>query len=285
MNILGDAPRTIILAGAGRSGTTWLSQIIGANFNFQVVFEPFDSRVVPEAMPFGYHPYWPTQSKNEAWSQLIGQLGRGEIQNAWTQRLGKRPFAWRYLIKTIRATALLPWLSHHFNYPTVFMMRHPCAVVLSRMKLEWDPHFDIYLNQPELMRDYLDPFREHLSAVKTDAQKHALMWCFENYVPYQHLNDYGWLFCTYEELVKQTEEEVKRLLEPLQIKSTWRTQKMMQRISPVTRKDSAILSNDKPLRAWQQKLSQKDIEDILALVKMFGFDIYNHDPLPTTMQG
>ncbi|MEM8863884.1 MAG: hypothetical protein AAGD96_36710, partial [Chloroflexota bacterium] len=43
--------KTIVLAGSGRSGTTWLGNIISANPNVGILFEPFDNRRVPDVLP------------------------------------------------------------------------------------------------------------------------------------------------------------------------------------------------------------------------------------------
>jgi len=39
---------TILVAGSGRSGTTWLGDIIGSSAGFLSLFEPFDPRHVPD---------------------------------------------------------------------------------------------------------------------------------------------------------------------------------------------------------------------------------------------
>ncbi|HZM95343.1 MAG TPA: hypothetical protein VFB92_18065 [Vicinamibacterales bacterium] len=48
-----DHRKSIFLAGTGRGGGTWLSEIINQNNEYRLVFEPFHPKRAPWMKPFG----------------------------------------------------------------------------------------------------------------------------------------------------------------------------------------------------------------------------------------
>lgn len=269
-----------VLAGSGRSGTTWLSDILTANPNTRVIFEPFDGRRVPEAQIFPLRPYGRPDGNYPQWQPVVEQILLGNIENAWTKRQNHRWWATRRLVKAIRVNLMLGWMSQQFNVPIVLVTRHPCAVVSSRLKLKWDSHLDVFLEQPELVEDYLTPYVPIIKAAKTDLEKHTIMWCVENLVPLKQLANNDWLFCTYEGLVTNPETEATRILSGLNIRQTLFNRNAIYKVSQVSRPDSAITNRRDPLTEWQRQLSCDDIHIIIGLVQKFGIGLYDDDPLP-----
>lgn len=275
-----DPSRTIILAGSGRSGTTWVGNIIAANPGFQVIFEPSDFRRVPEAACLPLFPYARLEGAYPHWEIFFRDVLSGRVRNSWTDREGKRWWARRFLIKEIRANLMLGWIDRTFHPKIVYMTRHPCAVVLSRMKLKWETHLDVFIDQKQLVADYLDPFMGIIRGARTDFQKQAVMWCVENLVPLRQLPNHPWVFCTYEHLYCSPEVETRRILAELGLRHTWFTQRAIKRISVVTRPDSSVQSGQNPLVEWQNELSHADIADILAIIHAFGITLYGPGPMP-----
>ena len=52
-----DYSASIFLAGVGRGGTTWISDIINYNNEYRFIFEPFQPYKVNEVKEFIYHQY------------------------------------------------------------------------------------------------------------------------------------------------------------------------------------------------------------------------------------
>ena len=276
-----DPSQAIVLAGSGRSGTTWLGNIIAANLNMRVIFEPFDGRRVPQAAGFPLRPYLHLGATHPQMEGFVRAVLCGKVQNDWINREGTLWWAWRRMIKTIRATLLLGWLDQTFHPHIVFMLRHPCAVVLSRIRLDWEAHLDVFLDQPHLMEDYLEPFAGIIEDAQTEAQKHAMMWCVENLVPLSQMSKRNnWTLCTYEHLCMEPEAETERILRSLKVRPTYLTKLAIQRISRMTRPGSAVLGQKNPVTIWQQQLPPRDIDQVLEVVEAFGINVYNQDPLP-----
>jgi hypothetical protein len=273
-----DPSQSILLAASGRSGTTWLGNIVAADPNTRIFFEPFDPRRVPAAACLPLRAYARPEGSYPEWESLVGKVLRGEIENEWINRQGRRWWAQRRLIKEIRANLMLAWIDRRFHPKIVWMTRHPCAVVNSRVKLQWEAHLDVFLAQPELVEDYLQPFLPVIQEAQTQVQKHAVAWCIENLVPLQQSHHHNWIFCTYEELYRQPEAEANRILQALGLRKNWFTSRAIHRITMTARSDSAVVNQRDPLLQWQEELSDPEIEDVLRTVSAFGIHLYEDEP-------
>jgi len=273
---------TIILAGSGRSGTTWLGNIIAANPNVRILFEPFDPRRVPPVRGLPLFAYARPEGDYPRWTEIVAPVLAGQVDNDWINRQGKRWWAWRRLVKTIRANLMLGWLDRTFHPKIVFTTRHPAAVVLSRVKLGWEAHLDDFLVQPELVADYLEPFVDVVLAAKTPVQQHAAAWCIENLIPLRQMAAHNWIFCTYENLYRNPAAEANRVLTGLGIRQSWFTRRAINRITMVARPDSAVIKQKDPLTDWQHRLTPAEIDDILRMLDIFGLTLYGSDPMPHT---
>lgn len=280
---MGDPSKTIILAGSGRSGTTWLGDIIAADWGFRTIFEPFDSRKVPEARAAGIslRPYCAPEESCPPLYHFTQLALAGKLRNRWVNQQGRRPWAWRLLLKTIRTTMLLGWIDLHFHPPIVYLIRHPGAVVASRRRLGWESHLDVLLNQPNLEQDYLVPYKEVITSAKTDLQQHLVMWCVENIVPLKQLAHFQWHFCAYEYLYLEPEKEASRLLRGLSLKETSARRRAMHKLSHVTHAQSALKMGKDILTEWRHDFSAHELADMSAILGDFGLELYSfEDPLP-----
>jgi hypothetical protein len=153
---------TAFINGAGRSGTTWLGELIASQICCRIIFEPFYAQVLKD---FGVNPlrYMHPLARNDAWLTYCRKVVSGRIRHQWTDRHVDHMFPKYRVIKEVRASLFLKWFSHNFPcVPILFIIRHPCAVVLSRMQLSriedgWEPEPDInvFLAQQELVSEFL----------------------------------------------------------------------------------------------------------------------------------
>lgn len=270
---------TFFLSGSGRSGTTWLANIIGSSPGVGIIFEPFDHRKVYEAKNFSLRDYLRPRENYPEKKAFVERVLRGNVHNAWIDRENKNFLIWKYLIKSIRANLMLAWIDYNFHCPIIYVIRHPCAVVLSRMKLNWEAHLDVFLRQEELIEDYLYEFEPLIRKAQNPIQKHTIMWCVENLIPLIQLAQHDWILCTYEKLCNNTEEEIYRIFKKLGIK---RTKRINHAISSFyqTRKDNAIRIGRDPLNDWKKTLSKSEIKEILGIVNDFGINLYGKDLFP-----
>jgi sulfotransferase family protein len=281
---LASAP-TAFVAGSGRSGTTWVEDLINHRGDHRIVFEPFWGRQVPSFRHFNERQYLRPGDESPRFLDPVRQVLDGKLRSAWTDQMVDRLIYRRRLIKDIRASLFLNWLHHRFqSLPIVFVMRHPCAVVTSQLKLRWQPELDQALDQPELVQDFLAPFMDVLQSVKGEFERAIAFWCVENYVVLKQFAPDEVLLVFYEEALRQPEHEMQRLFGFLQQPLDAHLFEHYSRPSEQTRTDSAICTGEDPVSAWRKQVTAVQVQRAVEILAAFGLDrIYAEDPIPNSV--
>jgi hypothetical protein len=262
-----------MLVGTARSGTTWLAELIDSQIPCRVMFEPFNPDRVVECRSFEYFQYMRPDSEHPALLSYCRRVVGGEVRGRWIDGHATRVFPRLRLIKDVRATLMLRWFHQRFrDVPVLYLLRHPCAVVLSRMRLGWATDVDVQrlLKQPDLVSDYLSPYMEFIHRASTDEEKHAIVWCVSNLVSLQQFADGGWTLLRYEDLQEEPEQEVPRMFQALGHAVSPDVYGALKRPSRTTRGPRGVASTDRP--AWSRELTTPQIDRILAAVAAFGLD-------------
>jgi hypothetical protein len=179
----------VVLAGKGRSGTTWMANVINHKKDYRLIFEPFHPWQMPMCQHLGPRKYVHPDSKDPSFLQLVDSVLRGNVRSEWTDHTysdNSRRLYRKRLIKTIRATLFLKWLHINFRQvPIVLALRHPLAVVNSIMKQGWNPHLSALMRQETLVRDFLLPFVDSINNAGDAFEEHIFSWCIEYYVVFK----------------------------------------------------------------------------------------------------
>ncbi|MHA1291900.1 MAG: sulfotransferase [Promethearchaeota archaeon] len=274
---------SLILDGTGRSGTTWLAEILTKFLNYRVIFEPFNPRKVKLCKNFLNKQYIPPNCKNKEYYKIFEKILSGKIRGFWVNQDNRVLRPKGRIIKTIRASLFLKWLKINFpSVPIIYILRHPCAVVQSRTRLKWETKdVDIFLKQDDLVNDYLKPYINIISKAQTPIQKNAIIWCVENLIALNTMEQEDWIIVTYENLFKNMNSEMKKILNFLKIDKKFNAETFKNKISLTVQKDSAIISEANPLEVWKNRLTQDEINDILEIVGAFSLDfLYDENIMP-----
>src|SRR5579872_5089703 len=78
-----DLKSSIFLGGVGRSGTTWVSDVINARNDYRLMFEPFYPEKVPLCRPFRYRQYLRPTDSNTTYLTVGQTILSGKIRNAF----------------------------------------------------------------------------------------------------------------------------------------------------------------------------------------------------------
>jgi len=124
-----------------------------------------------ELFGFRYHLFHEIQSLRS--SKDFFRMGRD-----FGIFLRGRAFHQRPLLKDPFAVFSLPWFVQRLNCQVVITVRHPAGFASSLKRLNWPFDFTELLNQPLLMRDYLEPYRKEMQAMKADdiIGQASLLW-------------------------------------------------------------------------------------------------------------
>ncbi|MHA2289286.1 MAG: sulfotransferase domain-containing protein [Promethearchaeota archaeon] len=278
-----DYRKTLFVAGTGRSGTTWVANILNYNGDYRFMFEPFTPRYVQECMNFKYRQYIRPDNKDSKFLNPAKEILSGSIRNKWIDRFNKKLLCDYRLIKDIRANLFLKWIKTNFpEIPIILVLRHPCAVANSRLKLKWDNHLDILLAQQELIDDFLMDFISEIGNCKTNFEKHVFLWCIENYIPLKQFRKGEVHIVFYENMCVNPLKEINRLFRFIGRKYTHKV--FRQTKKPVMiRTDSAVLTGDELISSWKRNVRKKMIKRTIDILELFELNkIYTEKPEPNS---
>lgn len=319
-----DLRDTIAITGTPRSGTTWLMEILGVIPGYICLFEPLNPIYFPESIQVGFQSrkYIPPdmdwkEGKDYLRKIFTGNLkpdttwlGKGDyskknfnrivsnyINQLKPEKLMHQILGDKLIVKSVRLTRLLPWISMRFQLrSTIFIIRHPCAVVASRFNPGISLPTDIsrYVNvsfptKEDILKETSEinifnrSLLDKLKKIKTQEELLAASWCLDNYIPLSCPKPYPWIVVTYEKLVKEGVIEINRIFNELGEKHVpCSAFKHLKIPSVVTHKNEykIVKNSDEQLSKWKKSLSKKQIENILDIVSEFGLDFYTEDLEP-----
>jgi hypothetical protein len=268
-----DTSKAILVAGAGRSGSTWLAEIIGSQLSCRLMFEPFHSRLVEGYNRFEYFQYMRPSEESEPLRSFVESVFSGQIRNPWIDKYVERLSPQYRLIKEIRACLFLRWIHDRFReVPILFIVRHPCAVVASRMALGWATDGDIepFLNQAKLVEDHLVDRLALIKNARREEEKHAIVWSVSNLVPMRQFDDTGLSIIYYEDMVLNLDRALPGIFATIGQPYEPSARKYADRASMMAGPNSAVTLGTNPITTWKDQLSQSQITNVLAIVEEFG---------------
>lgn len=278
-----DYRNSIFLAGTGRSGTTWVSDIINYKSDYRYIFEPFNQTEVDLCKNFADIQYLRPDNQDKYFLEVAEDILSGRIRNKWTDQYHRSFVSDKRLIKDIRANLLLKWLQVHFpGVPLILLLRHPCAVAKSQLRgKKWSADLGLFLGQEALMEDFLNPFAPELKAAQTDFEKHIFRWCIQNYVPLKQFKPGEIHVAFYENFCETPAQEIERLFSFLGKTYDEHSLAKLKKPSPVTRQDSQIVTGGSLIDGWREKISEAQTDRAIEILSLFGLDkIYSQASMP-----
>lgn len=276
--------QVIWLIGDGRSGTTWVSNLINHHGHFRELFEPFHPLYVPEMSFLEAHQYVRPGSENIKLEVVCDQVFNGRLLNRRVEEPSTRINYKGLLVKDIFANLFACWASEKFPHvKTVLLLRNPFAVALSKSKkADWywvtDPEQS--LGQNELVEDYLKDKKDYILHVKKRGdyiEQQILIWAIINSVPLAQFGEDRLHVLAYEELYGsplQGIEKLYRFLSMSELVDASRCLEIASKPSKVTGKDSTFMSHRSPLDAWQSEISERQFLSGCETLRLFNLDKY-----------
>ncbi|MGB3512086.1 MAG: hypothetical protein WBA93_23170 [Microcoleaceae cyanobacterium] len=127
----------------------------------------------------------------------------------------------------------------------ICLVRHPAAFVMSLIKAEWPVEFDCLLAQPNLMEDYLHPFKHQMeNPPDSFVERAALLWTIIYYVLSMYIDRYEkWLVMRLEDIAYNPLMEFPNLFKFLDLPYSKRIENIIKNYSDA----------DNPIEAKQGK--------------------------------
>lgn len=269
---------TVVLASMGRSGSTFLANIINCENKYRILFEPFFSEKVSEAIDFVYPLYLRPDVDDHKYLAPAQMILGGYIHSPWIDKECGSGYPDQLLIKDIRINLFLKWLHNKFHQPKIILLlRHPCAVVQSWLACNFGDGTvarERILSSTSLMEDYVtQSIRAEYAKADTAYERLVFFWCLYNQVPLHQFKNEDICVVFYENLFLDAEVELSRLFSFLGMApSQIAIDKAMTRPSSTTLKNSEYLATNDNVNGWRKMVSATDVRRAYEIMAMFGME-------------
>ena len=184
-----------------------------------------------------------------------------------------------YIVKFNYGALLMEWLLQHFPLKTIWMLRHPCAVIASQLKMDYfnkvsipdSPalpvfrHHEVYLKHSEIYRSIRSP--EQYLAFRWALSVSVCMRC--------HQNNQNVLLVHYENLLNNYDSELQRIFIHLGRPVPAEAVPLHRRPSRASLPEAVDgIRIGKNPDAWKHQLDRQQIRNIAMVIRHFGIDLY-----------
>ena len=280
---------TVFISSMGRSGSTWLSELINYKNEYREIFEPFNPNVVQNLKKFEYIQYLRPTEKDKVFYKNIKDIICGKIKHRWTDKFNKKFLSNKRIVKDIRTNLLLGWLSKNFpEMPIILLFRHPLAVVTSFLRKDWVKEtygkrkdIETILPQKHLIKDYLKSYEKEINKSIGSFEEYIYLWCILYYIPLKQFRNNNIYLIFYENLCVNPENEIKKLFEYLKKPYDKTVLKKIKKPSEMADNNSAIISGNNLISNWKKYVSKNQIKSAISILNKFNLDkIYTEDEMP-----
>ena len=290
-NYLAGAYREKVwLVGDGRSGTTWLANLINYQARYRFCFEPFHPKEERLPQALGPFPYIRPGSRPAELESHLRAVFSGQYQSWWSDQYHQGYRFEGLLVKCIFAHLFLGWADEILpEVRKVLLLRHPCAVAASKKALSnsyWANEPAQFWEQAELREDYLRPYEKLIRTTTDPFLKSVVSWAIVNTVPLRQLGEGRFHIVYYERLCEEPEQELGRLFQYLDypVADPWKEQRLRSLYnapSQTSRASNGGVSPEERVYGWTRNVERDTIARAVEILSEFGLDhLYGEDPRP-----
>lgn len=305
----------IIIAGSGRSGTTWILDVLAEANGLRTIFEPLHPQAVSGAKYYADR-FIDRDVEDEVLRQFMDRVFAGELKNWWTNYRVRQDLlvpsfrdlsgfnkakifldryrqayvsynryrhnsSGRIMVKFIRANLMMGWLEKNYACRSALVVRHPGAVVASKLRLGWpfEQSLARHTGDHALIEKYLYNYMTFLEKSLSPLEAHTAIWCIQNVIPLLEFNGSAKPVIFYERLVEGGVSEWAELVKQLGLEKSPSYGSVEKPSQQACRKE--IDKNS--LRAWQKHFTSTQLDKIQSVLDVFGVTVYKaRESMPTS---
>jgi hypothetical protein len=281
----------IWLVGSGRSGTTWASGMINWDGRYREIYEPFHPDSGEPTKRFCPHIYVRPDDAEHPVRRAAAEVFSGRLMNRRINLSNRFRLKYEGLfIKDIFCNLFACWAGRTFpEVKIIFLVRNPFAVALSKYKMRqafWMTDPGDFLDQKELVEDYLYPFEDVIGNVGDDfIERQMLIWSIIHYVPFRQFDANRIHFLFYEDMYRNPREELRKLHDYIDSQQKYENdetgwEEAFKRPSRSSKQISNLVEGKSPVSAWRNELSARQIDNGYRILEKFGLDRLYADLYP-----
>lgn len=280
--------RPIVISGSPRGGTTWVAESVARAFNSRrVIWEPLNPQNVSiKNLGFDQRPFVDKDSVSGGQYRFLKRLAFGKLINVYMFRLGtavrKRELGKllsneRLVIKFVRGNGVVGFLFRKFSIAKpLVIIRHPCAVVASQLKVGFPDH-------PQVSQKVLERYPSIKDVLQDDApltERQAMTWAADVLAARMNRDDLHIVY--YEDIVMDPKAAL------YDVFASWGVnpdadsnfESIFGLPSSTSKEWTDLTSTQAKLSRWQSQLNATTISRILAVASDMGVDDYDDNLLP-----
>jgi hypothetical protein len=293
----------VIILGFGRSGTTWLADIVSKMIGNLILFEPLHPSVISASDALSYSRPRADQRAPELHQHLTFVLDK-QRKLPWLLRNhlpvhvnDADPYFMEYLwqfcdiagFKEIRMNFMIPWLMERQMGSVLFIVRDPRAVISSILRRDnfwefgWPGTYELMvsnlLDDPALADHPIQRHAAFIRGPRSYVERIAIMWALTHAVALDDARRHGVPVVRYENLYRQPFEVTRQIAEWLGLGAISIHPSYLFAPSLTTNKafksifDTATNGNGGDLSFfWRDALSQSDRDAISDVLRRFGLE-------------
>lgn len=283
----------IVIAGFGRSGTTWMSDILSKTVGGLILFEPCHPQVCNMAKQWAYDG---SHDIAIAQKTFLKEITHSEEVHPWLLRNHLRnpmeevPSAyvndvWRHCevigYKTIRWNHNLRFIGDSASTKVVYMLRHPLSVIASLLRREsywvefgWKFHWDTLQSKVPIFfaEDQHEKLEVVASGLTQQAEKIAFMWAVSTSISLRQVSLISGRVVKYEDLYTEPYGTTRSVLSYLERAAQGLHPSYIFEPSMTTHrtfhteKDNSQFLEDFPSYFWKDSITRKEGEKFLQII-------------------
>lgn len=274
---------TVFLSSMGRSGSTFISNIINHDNRYRIIFEPFRPGMTKGLQDITYPMYLDPERSDPKYHALFEKILKGRIHSDWVDIENRKIFPRARLIKAIRANLFLKWLHNHFpEVKYILLLRHPCAVVDSWLNAGFGDGTkaqQTLLANPILRARMDGNMITAYSRAESPFERLIFFWCIYNWIPLQQFKKNELHLVFYENFVTGPQDELRGLFSFLGVEyNEAAVLSSLSKPSLTTNKKAASFQQSNAisrLESWQKRLSAQQLARADEILALFGMnDLY-----------
>lgn len=268
--------KTFLISSMGRSGSTFLTDVINFNNQARVMFEPFKSDSVKAASSFVYPCFIDGDDKLENEFKNAEQILTGKVNSTWINKENSSLRPKFRLIKDIRTNLMLSWLKNNFKeIKVIVLVRHPCAVVKSWLKAGFGDGIkarDLLLQNQKFVNSFPKVLISEYKNADSPFERMIFFWCFYYQITFSNFDTNDAHFVFYENLINDKHNEVKNLFDFLELE--YNPEQMFRNYSQPssTANYSGGFTGSFNVDGWKNSCTQKEIQRAMEILKIFNLD-------------